>query len=77
MDIKIILAHAVLMAGKQIISDLLKSKADNFAVRPIAGGELVAADGQKVVEALRKEFPGKSFLWLSKPVKAEAQKEKK
>jgi hypothetical protein len=67
MDIKAILAAAAFSVGKEIVKNLAKSKADNVAVRPQAGGELVGADGAKVVAALKEQFKDKQFLWLSKP----------
>ena len=51
-------------------------KAGNYAVRPIAGGPFVKANGQDVVNELRAQFPGCQFLWLSKPFDAKPSKDK-
>jgi hypothetical protein len=46
-------------------------KAGNCAVRPIAGGAFVKANGQEVLKALRDAYPTVVFLFLSKPVEIE------
>jgi hypothetical protein len=61
-----------LQAGLVITKDgkrVAEPKAGNCAVRPVAGGPFVKANGQDVIKDLGILFPKCVFLWLSKPVK--------
>jgi hypothetical protein len=61
-----------LQAGLVITQDgkrVAEPKAGNCAVRPVAGGAFVKANGQDVIKDLGILFPKCVFLWLSKPVK--------
>lgn len=61
-----------LQAGLVITQDgkrVVEPKAGNCAVRPVAGGAFVKANGQDVIRDLAILFPKCVFLWLSKPVK--------
>lgn len=49
--------------GKRVKSP----KIGNYAVRPVAGGQFVKANGQDVIRELAVMFAGCIFLWLSKP----------
>ena len=51
--------------GKRVV----EPKAGNCAVRPVAGGAFVKANGQDVIRDLGILFPKCVFLWLSKPIK--------
>ena len=51
--------------GKRVI----EPEEGNCAVRPVAGGAFVKANGQDVIRDLGILFPKCLFLWLSKPVK--------
>lgn len=62
---EILTAVQLLRAGRALLKgDKIE---DNVAVRPVAGGPLDGADGQKVIEQLKKEHPGVAFTWLAKP----------
>jgi hypothetical protein len=67
-----------LRAGLAFIQDgkrVATPKADNYAVRPVAGGPFVKANGQDVIKDLREQFPACRFLWLAKPFDKESKKE--
>jgi hypothetical protein len=67
-----------LKAGLAFFQDgkrVAKPSAGNYAVRPVAGGQFVKANGQEVTKELRDLFKGCLFLWLSKPFDAKASKE--
>jgi hypothetical protein len=62
-----------LQAGLAITQDgkrVAAPKSGNYAVRPVAGGQFIKANGQDVIRDLNRMFPGCVFLWLSKPFKA-------
>jgi hypothetical protein len=61
---------AFIQDGKRVATP----KSDNYAVRPVAGGPFVKANGQEVIKDLREQFPGCRFLWLAKPFEQEAEK---
>ncbi len=66
-----------LKAGLAFIQDgkrVATPKSDNYAVRPVAGGPFVKANGQEVIKDLREQFPGCRFLWLAKLFDKEAEK---
>ena len=66
---EILTAVQLLRAGRALLKgDKIE---DNVAVRPVAGGPLEGADGQKVIEQLKQEHPGVAFTWLAKPAKNE------
>jgi hypothetical protein len=69
-----------LKAGLAFIQDgkrVAIPKADNYAVRPVAGGQFMKANGADTVKELREQFPNCRFLWLSEPFDQKAAKETK
>jgi len=59
---------AIVQDGKRV--ELPKS--GNYAVRPVAGGPYIKANGQDVIKDLAQLFPGCVFLWLSKAFEVKA-----
>jgi len=55
---------------------VMDPKSGNCAVRPVAGGQFVKANGQDVIRDLVELFPKCIFLWLSKPVVVKESKDK-
>jgi hypothetical protein len=71
MDTKEIIAGCLLMKeGKPLATEPVSG---TIAVRPVANGKFVQANGGDVVNALSAAYPKCQFLWLAKPgVKVDA-----
>lgn len=69
LELKDVMAGVVFFQGGKAVE---KPAADNYAVRPVRGGQIEKANGVDVLALLRQAFPGATFLWLSKPAEPAA-----
>ena len=70
------------MEAKEILAGCLVTKegkplsaepvSGTIAVRPLANGKFVQANGLDVVNALSAAYPKCQFLWLAKPIEPKA-----